>query len=574
MKMFFGKTLATILIGLAFQTVIAADNGWWPAQAAPEIILVCPNPLQPSECNLLQSLSGLAAKSVNERAAKEGVWVRTYNHNYEVYFKSLVKRTKAKVKNIPDVWSLLSHLSTNDVVRGYVLYDDRNPVSLNIATTRAGILRAALVEKGIRSKVDSMGLECLFDASDGITERDNFEFLKRDLNKRLLVLSSPKIFNNRDLAIAHNAIVHYGVDSLLTDILEWIEPLSPVVGWNEGPEAGHIRPCTEYGLINTVSDFCMNLPMLSCADQSGERLSFRKLNPKSIDWNSDKPVHSFVMSDGDNLQWMMGSFISSKEYWRSRYSSSIPMNYTTCAVNLSMTAVDPLAALVAGQPRKGSVIEYGGGYYYPDLFACRRGEAREDLLRALARKVNTHMKRTGTSVLAFICMDMFSGAAKDAYRIFAEEIDGLLGILTLQYSPYNRGDGKLLWVNGKNGFDVPICSARYQIWANLDIPGSGNPQKVAIDINEDAGDADSPVMSWTIVHAWSRYIKDVNGNILDASQDDRNATRGVSAVYWGTRFLDSGTAVVSVEELLWRMRMAHDPEGTRQMIDTKTNKSK
>lgn len=174
MKMFFGKTLATILIGLAFQTVIAADNGWWPAQSAPEIILVCPNPLQPSECNLLQSLSGLAAKSVNERAAKEGVWVRTYNHNYEVYFKSLVKRTKAKVKNIPDVWSLLSHLSTNDVVRGYVLYDDRNPVSLNIATTRAGILRAALVEKGIRSKVDSMGLECLFDASDGITERDNF----------------------------------------------------------------------------------------------------------------------------------------------------------------------------------------------------------------------------------------------------------------------------------------------------------------------------------------------------------------------------------------------------------------
>lgn len=161
-----------------------------------------------------------------------------------------------------------------------------------------------------------------------------------------------------------------------------------------------------------------------------------------------------------------------------------------------------------------------------------------------------------------------------SYRIFAEEIDGLLGILTLQYSPYNYGRGKTLWVKGKDGSYVPVCSARYQIWANLDIPGSGSPQKVAMDINKDVLSSDAPDMAWTIVHAWSRYNKDVNGDILDARQDDRNASRGVPAVYWGTRFLDPEVRVVSVEELLWRMRMAHDPAGTKKMIDTKTNKSK
>lgn len=572
--MFFRKTLVAILIGLAFQGIMAAKDGWWPEQSTPEIILVCPNPSLPAECNLLQSLSGLAAKSVNERSGNEGVWVRTFNDNYETYLRSLVKRTKVKVKTIPDVWALLSRLAVNDVVRGYVLYDSGNPVSLNIATTRAGLLHAVLVEKSIQSRVDSMGLECLFDASGGITEKENFESIRSVLNRRLLVLSSPEIFNNRDLAIAHDAVVHYGVDSLLMDILEWVEPLSPVVGWNEGLESGHIRPCTEYGLINTVSDFCVNLPMLSCADSGRERVVFRKLDPGSIEWNSDRRFHSFVMSDGDNLQWTMGGFVSSKEYWCSRYNSWIPMSFTTCAVNLSMTAIDPLAALVAGQQADVSVIEYGGGYYYPDLFACRRGNARERLLRSLAKEVNIHMKRTGISVLAFICMDIFSDAAMQSYRIFAEEIDGLLGILTLQYSPYNYGRGKTLWVKGKDGSYVPVCSARYQIWANLDIPGSGSPQKVAMDINKDVLSSDAPDMAWTIVHAWSRYNKDVNGDILDARQDDRNASRGVPAVYWGTRFLDPEVRVVSVEELLWRMRMAHDPAGTKKMIDTKTNKSK
>ena len=83
------------------------------------------------------------------------------------------------------------------------------------------------------------------------------------MNNNFIVLTNPSIANNRDYAIAHKGMVYYGVDELLDTILEWVRPLSPVIGWNSGPEFQHIAPCSYWGLINTASDWCMNLPMIS-----------------------------------------------------------------------------------------------------------------------------------------------------------------------------------------------------------------------------------------------------------------------------------------------------------------------
>lgn len=559
-------------LGLTLLLVHAASannlSSWWPEQQVPDTILVCRKCTGLPEENLAMSISGNVARALNEGIVDEGIWIDVENPCYRSYLSSLVDRTGAvKDNRTYNVWELLSIYAGKGILKGYVLYDADNPQTVNIATTRAAVLDAVIVEKSIEDKVMQAGLPLLYDASNGISQRDNFMEIRHLLDNDHIVLASPGLPNNRDFAIAYKSMVYYGVDSLLNEILEWVEPLSPVIGWNEGPESGHIIPCTLYGLVNTVSDFCYNMPLLMSARDSGSLdRTFTTVDPRKIRWNSRKAgYHSFLMSDGDNMQWTLGNFMDNDEYWASKYSGMVSMSYTSCAANLSMSAEDPLEMLIRTQPDRSSVVEYGGGYYYPDLFAARRPD-RAKLLGELARIVNVHMQRTGIKVFGFICMDLYSKEAMQAYEIFARELTGIVGMVVIQYSPYNGGHGDVFWVKDRNGDDIPVCTARYQVWANLHIPGSGTPQRIVECINADAESGDDTAYGFTIVHAWSRFARNGDGSVRELDQKSREGQRGVEPVLWGADFIDRKTSLVTVEELLWRIRMDHDPQRTKEII--------
>lgn len=559
-------------LGLTLLLVHAASannlSSWWPEQQVPDTILVCRKCTGLPEENLAMSISGNVARALNEGIVDEGIWIDVGNPCYRSYLSSLVDRTGAvKDNRTYNVWELLSIYAGKGILKGYVLYDADNPQTVNIATTRAAVLDAVIVEKSIEDKVMQTGLPLLYDASNGISQRDNFMEIRHLLDNDHIVLASPGLPNNRDFAIAYKSMVYYGVDSLLNEILEWVEPLSPVIGWNEGPESGHIIPCTLYGLVNTVSDFCYNMPLLMSARDSGSLdRTFTTVDPRKIRWNSRKAgYHSFLMSDGDNMQWTLGNFMDNDEYWASKYSGMVSMSYTSCAANLSMSAEDPLDMLIRTQPDRSSVVEYGGGYYYPDLFAARRPD-RAKLLGELARIVNVHMQRTGIKVFGFICMDLYSKEAMQAYEIFARELTGIVGMVAIQYSPYNGGHGDVFWVKDRNGDDIPVCTARYQVWANLHIPGSGTPQRIVECINADAEAGDDTAYGFTIVHAWSRFARNGDGSVRELDQKSREGQRGVEPVLWGADFIDRKTSLVTVEELLWRIRMDHDPQRTKEII--------
>lgn len=559
-------------LGLTLLLVHAASannlSSWWPEQQVPDTILVCRKCTGLPEENLAMSISGNVARALNEGIVDEGIWIDVGNPCYRSYLSSLVDRTGAvKDNRTYNVWELLSIYAGKGILKGYVLYDADNPQTVNIATTRAAVLDAVIVEKSIEDKVMQAGLPLLYDASNGISQRDNFMEIRYLLDNDHIVLASPGLPNNRDFAIAYKSMVYYGVDSLLNEILEWVEPLSPVIGWNEGPESRHIIPCTLYGLVNTVSDLCYNMPLLMSARDSGSLdRTFTTVDPRKIRWNSRKAgYHSFLMSDGDNMQWTLGNFMDNDEYWASKYSGMVSMSYTSCAANLSMSTEDPLDMLIRTQPDRSSVVEYGGGYYYPDLFAARRSD-RAKLLGELARIVNVHMQRTGIKVFGFICMDLYSKEAMQAYEIFARELTGIVGMVAIQYSPYNGGHGDVFWVKDRNGDDIPVCTARYQVWANLHIPGSGTPQRIVECINADAEAGDDTAYGFTIVHAWSRFARNGDGSVRELDQKSREGQRGVEPVLWGADFIDRKTSLVTVEELLWRIRMDHDPQRTKEII--------
>lgn len=563
LKQFFFLLITAISFTVHDATAAVPDS-WWPEQKRPDHVIKCIPDRQGGvvEMNVAQSLCGLAAQAVNTGTCNEAIWVECDNKDYDTYYNAWLRRLKITEHGHMNVWEAVRHYQKKGVVKGYILYDySRRDNSVNLATVLAGLHQGILVDISLEEKARKTGLKRLCDATVMKFGKAEFNRYKSQLNNGYIVLANPETANNRDYVIAHKGMAYYGVDDMLDTILEWVRPLSPAVGWNSGPEFDHIAPCTRWGLINTASDWCMNLSMLSV--RGNEKIKKLKTSGNHTGINADThdcSYHSFVMSDGDNMQWTLGNFINNPDYLNNPYCSKIPMTFTTCMVNLSMAAPDVLNCLIDRQPDNVSFVEYGGGYYYPDLFAENRSN-RWDLLRDFARIVNKHMQRVGCKVFGFICRNIDSENAMQAYHIFAEELHDIAGMIAVQYSPYNGGYGKVYWPRDRQGHEIPVLSARYQIWANLEIEKSGTPSQIASNINSDARQNidNASDMSWTIIHAWSRYNRN-NGSDIVSAQQNSDGTRGVTPVYWGCRLLDKNIKVVPVEELLWRMRIKHEKQ--------------
>jgi hypothetical protein len=547
---------------------LPAHAGWWPEQKAPRSIVVAgiKHTSDIREMNLAQSVAGLAAQALNEGTADEGVWIETSNPDYSIYFHSLVARLKAKTPGTFTPWQLVERYKAKGIIKGYILYDfNRKDNSINLATIYAALEKGVLIDITQEATARSKGLEKLYDATKADFNETALKTLQPKLNPHALVIGNPAYSNNRDYAIAQKCMVYYGVDTIFQSIISQVKPLSPVIGWNEGEEFKHIAPCTRWGLINTASDWCMNLALLSIPP-ANKLPEIHTLNPRKINWQEHANYHAFVMSDGDNMQWTFGNFLNSKDYWSNPYNEDIPMSFTTCLLNLSQAGSDVYKYLAKTQPKHCSVVEYGAGYYYPDLFARATPEPGK-LLREYAGMINTQMKITGAKVFGFICKDVSSEQALEAYRIYAEEIEDLTGMIAVQYSPYNGGYGKVFWVKNKKGIEIPVVTCKYQLWANLRKKGSGDPVELAGWINNDhaLSSSGSQQLNWTIVHAWSHFSDSATHHSI-VTTDKRNTTaeRGVTPVKWTKDLLDKETKVVSIEELLWRIRMAHNPAETRK----------
>ncbi|MEZ2443924.1 hypothetical protein AB6805_19515 [Chitinophaga sp. RCC_12] len=548
---------------------LPAHAGWWPGQKAPRSIVIAAikHSSDIREMNLAQSVAGLAAQALNEGTGDEGVWIETSNPGYSVYFHSLVARLKAKVPGTFTTWQLVERYKARGIIKGYILYDfSRNDNSINLATIYAALKKGVLIDITQEAMASSKGLKKLYDATKADVKEASLLALLPELNPHALVIANPAYSNNRDYAIAQKTMVYYGVDTIFQSIIRWVKPLSPVIGWNKGEEFKHVAPCTRWGLINTASDWCMNLALLSISPVN-KLPQVRSIDPRNINWQEQLNYHAFVMSDGDNMQWTFGNFLHNKDYWSNPYNEDIPMSFTTCVLNLAQAGSDVYTCLANSQPKHNSIVEYGAGYYYPDLFARSRPEPAK-LLREYAGMINTQMKRTGAKVFGFICKDVSGEQALEAYRIYAEEIEDLTGMIAVQYSPYNGGYGKVFWVKNKKGTEIPVVTCKYQLWANLSKQGSGDPVQLAGWINNDnaSSSSGSKQLNWTIVHAWSHFSDSAtHHSIVTKDKSITTAQRGVTPVKWTKDLLDKGTKVVSIEELLWRIRMQHNPVETHKV---------
>lgn len=538
---------------------------WWPIQKEPSSVVICNfmNNNIPDHA-LAQSLAGLAALGVNEGEFDEMVWMSRGDSDSKLWYERMMAEKSYVQSGTFTTWELLERYVKRGLIKGYVLFRQysKGSESLNPATVLASLNHAVLIEEELEEKAKNLGLAKVADAI-GMSSESVFNDFKDQLNDSLLITIDSKLANMRDFAIANKSMCIYGTGNFEKKVLEWLKPFSPIFGYNKGDEFMKTALATYYGHFVVPSSLSFNLPILSAGSENVTIKKVPEFDPKSIQYYDDFSYHSFIMTDGDNFRYTTTSFFFNQEYWGNKYNKEIPISWSMCPINMAMGIPYAWNEIVSDTD-KPILFEYGpGGYYYPDLFANSR-ENKEELQRKFARILNVHLKKLGIKVLGFICKDRKSAAAMRVYEIFAEEIKGLVGMLVVQYNPYEDGKGEIMWVKNCDGIDIPVLFPKYSLWANVNTKYKGNPDEIASYINQDLMKGQN--FNATMVHAWSHYVKNHDGSVSDANNTDANAVAGVEPVQWTKEKLNDKVKVVPLEELLWRIRMKYKEKETKRIL--------
>jgi len=588
-----------ILLLVLAGTCQAESVRWWPEQAMPKgLVTVETAEMQPvtepcgktvsslnmgAEHMMAQSLAGLAAQAVNEGRGDELVYVNLWdNHDYTLWRTKVLEHTGIEDRGGSKPWRLVERYAAQGIVKGYILYSwdfsageittrrKNSDESCNVATSLAGLLGGIVVSEGQEAQAKALGLKRLADVR-GKTEQWLVDHYQAKLNRKYVLLQDPAVPNNRAIAVAHRIIAVYGLEAPTEQVYQGLEKPGLVFGWNDGRAEGKaVSQFSKYGHIIAPSNWALNLPVLSLLKDEEALRPFRRFDPATIDFEDRSPSVAFYMSDGDNVQWMLGSFAHHKFYWGSPLNGTYPLGWGVPFADLMQVGVEPYRYLQQTQPKQTSMVLMPG-YFFPDqLGSALPKEQRLEILKKHSARIEHYLKAAGTGIFSFLCMDYDSPEAQEAYAVFAKEIPSLTGMLVIDYAPYEEGNGRIFWLPNADGIDIPVISAKYSLWANQNHERSGTPTKVARLINEDVASSEEPFCAWTIIHAWSGFHENWTADENEESGPyDRDGTHaGVAPTSWCIKRLDPSIRVITPDELVWRTRMIHRPNQTLQVLKT------
>jgi hypothetical protein len=558
----------------------AADfpRRYWPAFPRPDRIVasVSHNSLNSADGVLLHTVAGLVAYDTRARNSGELVWIGlTGATSYDEWLERCLARLDVpREPGELGVWDLVDRYRDRGIIRGYILYAQERgerPLyalaaadeSVNVATALCPLLYAVALDESLEAQAREHGLERVLDVR-GKDERWLWDTYGSRFTTSLLARQDPKSFVVRSEIAAYRAMVVSDTGPLYEDALARLHPGSPILGWGLGLEDAQTRPSSQYACIQTATNWCVNLPVLS-AGETGLDYRFQPFVPpadaQADPGAADTRYVTFVLSDGDNVQWLMLNFCKGEEarqYWACPERGRLPFGWTIPAMDLLQVCPYTLDYLRDTASPRDDVVLLSGGYYYPDEFGQRRTET--DLLARHARRLGAYMGACGITSLLVNLQDWDGETAQRAYETYAREIPALKGIFAIQYAPYTAGAGAIRWVDLPGQRRLPVISARNAIWAGRgDDPREGTPSRVAAMLNAWAAqpvERDEDRFAWVIVHCWSWFRP---GQTPAAEEVDQAApgsgdvARGYRPALWCSAGLAPNIRVVTPTALLNRL---------------------
>jgi len=571
--------LEWLAIARASGIVVPRLHRWFPQFPKPRELWLVPTLWEVQEGMILESASGLVASAIQRRDCDFLIYEDAASDGYQRWFDEYCKANSPSVVKL-SLDEVVTRLLKANLIRGYILYryeqsnrqlhcEGKIDESVNVATSLASAERALIVSEQLAERMEKLGLKKLLDVRD---RSEKWCLSQHDFSRDVLATADPKTRNIRSLMIALNAFVSSGRGEAYNQALARCSEDAPVIGWGCEAEDKQTAPSSKWGLFQTATNWCTDLQVFA-SDVIGKSVPAEQLrNPhprhwSALDWGDGLHHVSFTLSDGDNVQWMMGNFTSGGEgpsYYGNPKRGSIPFTWGLPVPSLCQLSPRTLSEILAKATPNDDFMQFSaGGYFYPDQYGKARRSTRA--LELHAERLRAYMELTGIRILAFNFMDWDGADARAACEIFAAKLPGLLGIYAFQYYPYSAGNGAIYWVKGIDGDEVPVVSCRLTVWAQTGRPRDAAPAAVAAHLNRlpAAGDATTyDAFSWVLVHAWSRFRRAAKDAPLDAEEKDvaqdkvlPDTARGYEPAIWAVYRLDSRVKPVTASELLLRIRL-------------------
>ena len=416
---------------------------------------------------------------------------------------------KVKYKIVKDPWQLVDKFKSQ--VDGYVLYSSVKDDSINNACTLASLKNSIAVDESIEAILNNHGITAMI---EDCRETDKYWAFNNLWNSGLnhstvIELPSDKYMSLRDYAILSKSLVFYEDDindsTLREAIFSSMDDGGRVLGW--GPdEHTNVSIASKFGIDMIAADWSYNLSVLSSYPSTPKT---QNTNEKLIE---EDGVHyvTFVMSDGDNQQWLLGSNFNAKNWFGSPYRGNFNLGWSLSPSLYYLAPTVFNKYYEYASPSKYSdnyiVSPSGNGYIYPSKYPPEK-------LIDYTKRLNEYMKNVDEhSVLILDDETFYNKDLWDKYTCNSN-IDALF---YLNYDINNAYKGKIIWSN-----DKPIISCRDLLWAGIE---DGNELISNINDRINLGYTnikDPNSYTFVYVHVWSNTMDNVNDVITKLNKNTK-----------------------------------------------------
>ncbi len=450
------------------------------------------------------TLQGLLAKTgstmiYNVSGTGYAIWLDDLVTHFGVYTDSTYYN---------DFEGLIEHFK-NDF-SGYILCDLKDNSS-NVAVSLCGPLNAIAITSDNEDLMTSLGKQMLLDVRGKDENWALNSSYSSQFSKDITCLQNEnKCMFLSDYSVFANAFQFFDPDinsQLVDDALGRMNNNRVVMGWGPDEELT-VKKISQNSLQLNGADWTENLPVLSNFEAD---LKQHTHTDSIIDTDH---VHTvcFLVSDGDNFNWLLKEFYGEPKAYGSpnRGQVSIGWSISPAMSELAPTVMKYLYGQASNTPEAKDFFiasTSGMGYMNPDLFPD---------LQASAELTGKFMKKADLNILNVIGTQY---RAPDMQKYL--EQDGIDAVFFYLYSNYAGLNGAIYIVNNK-----PVIGARYRLWDGFD-----NASSLAEKLNNQSTDAySSDGYSLIAVHAWSfnQYVVDeinacvsqLDSNVIVVSPDE------------------------------------------------------
>jgi hypothetical protein len=445
-----------------------------------------------AEALMITSLQGIVAKTkplIYVSGGNYTRWVEDLEENYGVTVIS---------DHLYDPWWFIDKFGAH--VNGYILYN-LGSNSVNVAITLAGIYDCVCIDESIESRAQSYGLSLYMDVR-GKDEEWAFANYWDSVRHDLIIQQEEGMCEFlSDYGVATRCFTYYdGNSSFMEEVLDSVEDDCPQLGWGDASqgEDGFIRPATQRGVFTIPANICRNLSVLSSFD-----VELKQSTHSDPQTQPGKHYVTFLLSDGDNIQWIINSYTASPWYGsssRGKFSMGWPINPSL--VELAPTVMAYLYRHASTGANKDFFLAAisGMGYFYPDYYPD---------LELHCERLNEALKKADFNLVSLMAWNYPEGFNEDVIRPYLKQ-PNVMGGFFYFYAPYSGARGAIKWLYGK-----PMVGIRFTLWRGFTTPSELASEINAMPKNPSRVEGYSAVS----VHCWSMSMDSIKA-VVDQLDPD------------------------------------------------------